>query len=1090
MPTLKDLACVIQWANTGSPFPEYATQYGDSVVETYIAIPSHPQAFTIRLTSRRFICEGLAMIVYIDGNYQCNRNRVNLQPHKKDLPQDRSEVDFIVRQKEKPMGDGTYMGREWRFDDHNIVSTLPPGVNQRHFDELGTIEVLVLRCKASNPIQAEMSSPSSGEHSLLHFDDLNPTEEVANQAGPTNGPLIDDQELEQEDAGLGGLFGLFDGPSDYPPGSYGRHLPPPSNGYQPQIWPQLGNAYERYDPHRSAGPPYAPQQGPSQLHYYRPEPEPINVSRQKTFTRERYPPHQGADYGPGGPNRRAHFDHANPNIPPEPHYDHIPHQPDRPTWQGNPPNAYDRVTSEYQRPQTHLRTPNTHADYALPSDNHYTYDAETRAYHGYPAHSQMNGGEWPADGHGRMPLHPSAYLGHPGYQHIQSFGHQPRYAHRPPNHPAFHVQQGPWVAAQPPMHPQPIPIVIPPSLIPIPHPVTGVPICPAPNPAPFFPTPPTPWFGQPSVDQSVPQHTSGGEAATNIVNTSGADVPRSGATGNNDSSAAPDAWGNPSNDQNTTANTNSNNTQTNNGDDWNNNSGGQTNDGNGWANTANDTANNNQNANGDEWANANNDNSNQDNNGDEWANVNNDNSNQNTNGDGWGNTNNDNTNQNESGGGWGNDNSNQNNNENGWDTSNENQNSNEQNWDNNKDATQNNTGGGWADNGQDSKPQPDNWNDNQATNTNDNAVSTLTPVNNGLRSLYGPHGAYLTPKVFADDVPADAEEEPRYDVPQAIAKDRGTSKQVQPGKGYIYNKKRCAPIYIDTMDEPYARFVFKYRTKEQIKSETGIEITAEPTGDEHFNALEQLDKAELIQMVLRAKGALGGQIPAPSPKDTTVETPLILFEQVPVAPPEVPFLKYSLPPGRAVSSPGLGIKTGTSNNSSNQQSSADQNWGSSGNNNNNTNGNGWDNNDSGGGASGWNDSPANNDNNNNNNSGGGAGWDGQQESNDATTKPNGQSNTGKPKAQEEADETAKYIASMATAAGPVALDWSTPTAAPKIQTIGSGVVGGGTTSVSYSNDKPPTPPLKPCSPPMQSSGDWGMGPPLEDEAPTGVVSGW
>lgn len=60
------------------------------------------------------------MIVYIDGNYQCNRNRVNLQPHKKDLPRDRSEVDFIVRQKEKAMGDGTYMGREWRFDDHNI----------------------------------------------------------------------------------------------------------------------------------------------------------------------------------------------------------------------------------------------------------------------------------------------------------------------------------------------------------------------------------------------------------------------------------------------------------------------------------------------------------------------------------------------------------------------------------------------------------------------------------------------------------------------------------------------------------------------------------------------------------------------------------------------------------------------------------------------------------------------------------------------------------------------------------------------------------------------------------------------------------
>ena len=120
MPTLKDLVCHVQWATTGFPFPEYGTQYGDGVVETYIAIPSHPQAFTIRLTSRNFIFEGLSMIVFIDGNYQCNRNRVNLQPYKKDLPRNRTEINFTVRQKEKPVGEGTYMGREWRFDDYNI----------------------------------------------------------------------------------------------------------------------------------------------------------------------------------------------------------------------------------------------------------------------------------------------------------------------------------------------------------------------------------------------------------------------------------------------------------------------------------------------------------------------------------------------------------------------------------------------------------------------------------------------------------------------------------------------------------------------------------------------------------------------------------------------------------------------------------------------------------------------------------------------------------------------------------------------------------------------------------------------------------
>lgn len=126
MPTLKDLVCVVQWANTGSPFPEYGTQYGDGVVETYIAIPAHPQAFTVRLTSRKFIAEGLAMVVFIDGNYQCNRNRVNLQPWRRGASRSKTEIDFTVRQKEKPLGDGTYMGRDWRFDDHNIGKSLSP----------------------------------------------------------------------------------------------------------------------------------------------------------------------------------------------------------------------------------------------------------------------------------------------------------------------------------------------------------------------------------------------------------------------------------------------------------------------------------------------------------------------------------------------------------------------------------------------------------------------------------------------------------------------------------------------------------------------------------------------------------------------------------------------------------------------------------------------------------------------------------------------------------------------------------------------------------------------------------------------------
>jgi hypothetical protein len=120
MPKLKDIVCQIEWPDTGSPFKEYGICYGDGVVESFVVVPNKPQPFIVRVTSRGFISEGLAVVVYIDGHYQCNRNRVNLLPSKKGLPRDRTEVDFLFRQKEKSMGDSIFMGRGWRFDDHNI----------------------------------------------------------------------------------------------------------------------------------------------------------------------------------------------------------------------------------------------------------------------------------------------------------------------------------------------------------------------------------------------------------------------------------------------------------------------------------------------------------------------------------------------------------------------------------------------------------------------------------------------------------------------------------------------------------------------------------------------------------------------------------------------------------------------------------------------------------------------------------------------------------------------------------------------------------------------------------------------------------
>ena len=120
MPTLRDITCSVRYAPNGIEFPEYGTLYGDGIVETYIAVPEDPCGFTISLKSNAYIYEGLAMVVFIDGTLNCNRNRTNLVPPHKTLPNNHSQVEFLVRQKEKPLHSGTYMGRSWRFDNFNI----------------------------------------------------------------------------------------------------------------------------------------------------------------------------------------------------------------------------------------------------------------------------------------------------------------------------------------------------------------------------------------------------------------------------------------------------------------------------------------------------------------------------------------------------------------------------------------------------------------------------------------------------------------------------------------------------------------------------------------------------------------------------------------------------------------------------------------------------------------------------------------------------------------------------------------------------------------------------------------------------------
>lgn len=93
-------------------------------------------------------------------------------------------------------------------------------------------------------------------------------------------------------------------------------------------------------------------------------------------------------------------------------------------------------------------------------------------------------------------------------------------------------------------------------------------------------------------------------------------------------------------------------------------------------------------------------------------------------------------------------------------------------------------------------------------------VSRTDELVDAPRDLYGPHGPYYALRADRLGGPSpDAEEEPRFDVPKSLAAERGSTKQVQPGPGYLYYKRRIIPEYVDTLESPYARFVFKYRTK-------------------------------------------------------------------------------------------------------------------------------------------------------------------------------------------------------------------------------------------------------------------------------------
>jgi hypothetical protein len=216
MPSLKQLSCSIELGSTNTKLTEYGKDYGDGHVTSYIAVPGEEVKFSVHLSSTGYIASGLAMFVFMDGHYQCNRNRRGLVLPGPRVSAEQYEVDLRVRQKESKQADGSFLGRDWSFHGLNLVSDdKVDGVSEAFLNNLGTIEVVVLRCKEVPEPPVSAPTKDTNQSFPQHEKVSKPKESSHKKKASTKAAS------EKPESEMGGLFGLFDGTSD----SYGNLQP-------------------------------------------------------------------------------------------------------------------------------------------------------------------------------------------------------------------------------------------------------------------------------------------------------------------------------------------------------------------------------------------------------------------------------------------------------------------------------------------------------------------------------------------------------------------------------------------------------------------------------------------------------------------------------------------------------------------------------------------------------------------------------------------------------------------------------------------------------------------------------------------------
>ncbi|KAF2210863.1 hypothetical protein CERZMDRAFT_99027 [Cercospora zeae-maydis SCOH1-5] len=226
MPTLKQISCSLE-VGSNTRLKEYGHSYTDGGVEAFVAIPDAQIPFRLRVTSTGYIAPGLAAYVFMDGVYQCNRNRQRLtMPSPASLVEPHEyEVDFTLRQKEEKTSDGLFVAREW-----TAPADRAPDYSSSYAQSLGTIEVVILRCKDGGG-RHEAIDPA---HTVVHVrsakashprpasvvqaaSETKPGVKAPSQVPATKAPTKPPSSKAASEAdAFGGMFGLFDGAPDDP----------------------------------------------------------------------------------------------------------------------------------------------------------------------------------------------------------------------------------------------------------------------------------------------------------------------------------------------------------------------------------------------------------------------------------------------------------------------------------------------------------------------------------------------------------------------------------------------------------------------------------------------------------------------------------------------------------------------------------------------------------------------------------------------------------------------------------------------------------------------------------------------------------